>query len=388
MNGRKWLWLGLWMLSIVGISFHGGAVSYGFFFALTLLPFISLLYLLCVFLRFKIYQEIESRDMVCGQAMPYFFVLRNEDYFGFASVNVRMFPSFSYVENLAEDTEYELLPGDEFTYRTRITCKYRGEYEVGVKEVVVTDFFRIFRLRYRVVGTIRAIVKPRLWEVEELSALPEMTMVVPRERFAAQDEPDVVVRDYVSGDSLKRIHWKAAARTGQLKVRKDIGEEKQGITVFFDTKRHYKRMEDYLPLESKMLEALLALGLFFAKRNTAVSVYYEQGELRRTDVCNMHSFEEFYGKMSELSFRDEGKAAELLQRLCDSGSLRDSRAVIGIVHEMNDELLQMAERISAEGNIALLYIISDENLEHYVKQSTSRMKMIVIPTEGELEGVL
>lgn len=389
MNRRKLIWLVMWILSIVGISCYGGAVSYGFFFALTLVPVLSFIYLLCVFFRFKIYQEIESRDVVCGQAMPYFFILRNEDYFGFASVNVRMFPNFSYVEDVADDIEYELLPGDEFTYHTRITCKYRGEYEVGVKDVIVTDFFRLFKLRYRVAGVLKAIVRPKLVEVEEIAALQEIATFLPREAMISQEEPDVVVRDYVQGDSLKRIHWKAAARTGQLKVRKDIGEEKQGITIFFDTERHYRQMENYLPLESKLLETLLALGIFFAKRNMSVSVYYSQREIRRTIVNHVREFEEFYGRVSEIAFSDDEKSAPvLLQELYDSGSIGNSKAVIGVVHEMNDELLQLSEQISAEGKMVVLYVVSDEELEYYVRESTSRKKIVVIPIEAELEGVL
>ena len=53
---RRWGLLGLWLLSLVAISFYGGAVSYGFFFGLTLVPVVSAVYLLAVYLRFKIYQ--------------------------------------------------------------------------------------------------------------------------------------------------------------------------------------------------------------------------------------------------------------------------------------------------------------------------------------------
>ena len=390
MNCRKWIWLGLWIFSLVGISFHGGAVSYGFFFMLTLLPVVSFIYLLCVFLRFKIYQEVESRDMVCGQAMPYFFVLQNEDYFGFASVNVKMFADFSYVENVAEDMEYELLPGDKFIYRTRIICKYRGEYEVGVKEVVVTDFFRIFRLKYPVSGTIKALVKPKITELEELLSLPEMAESLPKEAFWEKNEPDVVVRDYIFGDSLRRVHWKTTARMQQLKVRKDTWEEKQGITLFFDTKRQYRKIEAYLPVESKMLEVLLALGFFFAKRNMSFSVYYERRGCR-TEVSNIKGFQAFYEEMSELSFDSEEELLGLLGNLygeLGSSSLKNSKAVIGIVHKLSDELLQFTERLSNQGSMVLLYVISDENLEEYMRQSTPRRKIVVIPTEKKLEGGL
>ena len=38
----------LWIVSLVGITFYGGTISYGFFTAVTLLPVLSLLYLLCL----------------------------------------------------------------------------------------------------------------------------------------------------------------------------------------------------------------------------------------------------------------------------------------------------------------------------------------------------
>ncbi|MDE7258161.1 MAG: hypothetical protein K2N77_02835, partial [Lachnospiraceae bacterium] len=130
MKIRRWMLLGLWILSLAAISFYGGAVSYGFFFGVTMLPVISWVYLFCVYCRFRIYQEVENRSMVCGNAVPYYFVLQNDDFFAFSSVSVRLFSSFSYVEQIPDGIEYELLPGDKLTFRTKLICKYRGEYEV------------------------------------------------------------------------------------------------------------------------------------------------------------------------------------------------------------------------------------------------------------------
>ena len=91
---------------------------------------------------------------MCGQPVPYFFVLQNDDYFAFTSVGVRLFSSFSYVEKLPDGTSYELLPGDKYTFETKLVCKYRGEYEVGVKEIVITDFLRLFQISYRSCGSM------------------------------------------------------------------------------------------------------------------------------------------------------------------------------------------------------------------------------------------
>ena len=54
------------ILSLVFISFYGGAVSYALFFAVVFLPVLSMVYLALVFFRFKIYQELEGRNVMAG----------------------------------------------------------------------------------------------------------------------------------------------------------------------------------------------------------------------------------------------------------------------------------------------------------------------------------
>ncbi|MBQ7774783.1 MAG: DUF58 domain-containing protein [Lachnospiraceae bacterium] len=388
MKRNRLIWFLLWILALVGISHFGGTVSYGFFFALTLLPLISLIYLLFVYFNFRIYQETQSRNMVCGQSLPYQFVLRNESFLGFASIKVRMFSDFSYIESVAEDTEYELLPGDEFRYETKITCKYRGEYEIGVKEILLTDFFRIFQFRYRVPETINAIVHPRLVELNDVNGLSEITSSLQQNTSLEKKEPDVIVRNYMEGDSLKKIYWKASARTRELKVRPDVDEGKQNITLFFDTKRYSKRMEEYLPLESKILETLLALSLYFVKKNVQVTAYYGTTSIQQSILSGIRSFEEFYVRMSGTYFNPEVNPTHLLQECKNKGLLLSTKVFIGIFHRIDDNLLQLAEEISSQGTYVLLYIITDENIDNYLRENTSRKKVIAIPTEAELEVFL
>lgn len=91
-----------------------------------MIPVISLIYLLFVHEQFRIYQEIGCREVVCGQQMPYFFVLQNGVYYAFSSVSVRLFPHLSYVEQIPDDMEFELLPGERCTFETNLVCRYRG----------------------------------------------------------------------------------------------------------------------------------------------------------------------------------------------------------------------------------------------------------------------
>ena len=387
MKIRRCVLILLWILSLLSISFYGGAISYGFFFGVTLVPVISLLYLGMVYWRFKLYQELESRNMVCGQPVPYFFVLQNDDYFAFSGVSVKLFSSFSYVEELPDDIEYELLPSDHFTYRTKLVCKYRGEYEVGVKEIVVTDFFRLFRIHYAVPGTIRALVMPKVVRVSELGSIGDIAAFVQRESFLADTEPDAVVRDYTEGDALKQIHWKATAREQKLKVRNRIGEEKKGITLFCDTERYSEDNRIYLPLENKILETLLALGIFFAEREMAFSVCYGQNGIVCSQVEGMKDFDHFYHGVSGIAFGEE-RADEILYQLMWQSELRNSKVILCVLHEISDRMMELTGQLAESGVIVVVYAVTDRNMDHYIKQSSQRRRIIVIPPNAELEGRL
>lgn len=388
MKIRRWIFFILWVSSLAAITCYGGAVSYGLFFGMSLLPVISISYIVWVYFRFKIYQEIGSRTMVCGRPESYFFVLKNEDYFAYAGVSIRLFSDFSYVEELPGNTEYELLPGEQYTFETRLVCRYRGEYEVGVKEVVITDFLRLLRISYANPGTIKALVSPRVVSLTELKSLEDFQTVFRREAYDGT-EPDVVVRDYVEGDPLKQIHWKATAREGRLKVRTRTGEEKQGIAVFCDMKRFSRDRKQYLPLENKMLEVLLALTFFLAGRDMTFSVYYGQsGGPVEHRVRGMRAFEDFYREVDGVAFWEEEDCLQMLGQALSGGKLQNSSVNLLILHELNDRMMELVEHLCAAGVLVVIYVVTDRSQEAYIRQGGGRCKIVQVPLGADLEGIL
>ena len=110
---------------------------------------------------------------------------------------------------------------------------------------------RLFRFHYAVSGQIKAVVSPKIVQLQELKSIADLPMLVQRDT-SGSTEPDIIVRDYVEGDSLKQIHWKATAREQKLKVRIMTGKENQKIAIFCDTKRYSEDMREFLPLENKI----------------------------------------------------------------------------------------------------------------------------------------
>ena len=388
MKIRNWILLDLWVLSLAAISYYGGAVSYGIFWGITFIPVISLIYLIFVYFNLRILQQIESRNMICGQPMPYFFVLQNDSFCVFASISVNLFSSFSSVEDLPGDTEYELLPGDKYAFETKLTCKYRGEYEVGVKEIIMTDFFRLFRISYRIPGTIKALVLPKITRVSNLKSIDSLAALPQRTSLRERTEPDIVVRDYTTGDSLKQIHWKATAREQKLKVRNLTGEEKQGISLLWDTRRYSKEPKDYLPIEDKILETALAISIFLAEKNIPFSAYFGQRGITSAHLEGLGDFDGFYKQVSEIQFDQEENLHQTLLEITESGTLFESKVIFCVLHQLNEDVLKLAEQLERTGSLVVLYVITDENIENFSRQSNERLKIMAISVDASLEGSL
>lgn len=320
----------LWILSVVGISWFGGPISYGFFLLLTSVPVVSWVYLLFVFLTYRIYQEIGTKNPVANHKIPYFITLQNEMPVLFASIRVRFYSSFSDIEGITDDYEYELSPKSGIKLETDLICKYRGEYEVGIKRIILTDFFKLFRLSFRNPEPLRVIVKPNLVSVDTLKAglLAEEYL---RESRKSATRPDVISRDYIPGDSMKKINWKATASSDKLLVRREEGEEKRGILLIPDTCRHSEDEHEYIPVENLILELVLAVSLYYVKQGIPVKLLALQknNELLYTTVDSESGFEKYYSTVADIFFDDRFTAEELAVQVAGTGvAAEESNAVV------------------------------------------------------------
>ena len=66
------------------------------------------------------------------------------------------------------------------------------------------------------------------------------------------------LREYVIGDNVKDIDWKASARTNKILIKQFIAEKKHNVLFILDTEK--KMLADTKDLESKKEVALMAVG--------------------------------------------------------------------------------------------------------------------------------
>lgn len=374
----------LWVLSIVSISIYGGPLSYGFFFSITLIPVISFIYTLIVYIRFRMYQELGSVNIICRNGTPYYLTLQNEDKFAFSCVGVRLYTDLSNVSDLDEYSEYELLPGDKVRIEKKIICKYCGEYNVGVKEVIITDLFRIFRFHYRNPGEQKAFVVPRKIELSSLKSADEIIRISKRENRKEQSELDFNLRDFVPGDRIKDIHWNATAKEGILKVRTRIGEEKEAIYFYLDNTELKGSQAQVIPVNSQMKEAAIAITLYLVRNHIPVlaNVSEKSFELHAPEF-----FDVFYQAVAGQRFDNNIDSKTRILEHANAAFNRKIQSFWCVTSTMNEELYNELRKYSEQGMKVLVYLVNDD-LNCQFQTDSDRFKVILISTETELEEVL
>ncbi len=378
--------LGLFLLSVLGISLAGGPVTYGFFFFALIVPVISLVYTFILFLRFKIYQELETRSIVAQTPVQFYFTLQNEDRFAHAGIRTDFFSDFSSISGLDSRTVYELLPGTGVSNRTTLVCRYRGEYEIGVRTVTVMDYLRLFPVTFRNRETLRVTVMPQLEILRDVSCLEELRASA-RDSHAAASEPDALVREYVPGDDPRTIHWKATAKSGKPMVRTRIGEEAPGVNILMDSCRYGEVPEGYLPLENKLLETTLALTYYYLERGIRAGVFACGQDIVRYALEGTGSYEGFYAAMSSFRFREESVQDRLFAAAMSDPAVYEGNAVILVLHRWSDAAGAFAEQIERNAIPVLVCLVTDDKEDVPAVRTGSRMVFRSIGYEERLQEV-
>ncbi len=410
MRINRWICI----LSIIGssiyASYYGGNISYALFYLTILIPIIAFLYTLYVYIRFKLYQSMDSHLIMKGEWNAYSFIIANEDVITFRNIKVNFLRDKSTIESASQSAQYSLLPSESEKLETRIKCNYRGEYYVGVDSVEVTDFLYLFKITYPMTSKLKAYVLPRVVPIEQLGIVPAQNDVKNPMRFSnnAEEELDTEIRRYYPGDLKKRIHWKASAKMRQLVTRKYQHIPKAEISVFMDLA---KIKDDELKVtiaEDKIIESVLAITNFYALRRIHTRIIYDMNErsaektqegalyggiANTRNIVSIRSkddFNAFYKACVRIRFDGITPIHELVNERLRRGE--EGSFYVIVTHFLTKELYMTAlQAIERQDPVSILFISDD--VSEGTKQVIESMKLsgigiYQIMSEDEIADIL
>ena len=378
----------LWILSLIFITVSGTQTAYGFFILLTMIPFLSLFYIFLVNHHLKIYQHVNGHDLIANHRSDYRFILQNESFIPFSGIRVLFFPDFSSVSERDMRSEYELFFGGRIVKRDSLICHYRGEYHIGIKAVVIQDFFRLFSFTRDLKRPLFVRVKPDIIRLDDLRSNKETLNTLRENRFK-RNVADLLLRDYVPGDDLKLINWKVSAASQKLMVRQLSGEERQGIALIMDSCRYTEDPKEYLPVENKILETVIALDLFFLQKAIPVTVYLEEDIAEELNGDSLHSFETNYERLSAFRFSSAKRPAALCSEILSSNTLFNKAMVFLILSRMDPSYSSLIGQLQ-QRDLPLTIIMINDRPDAAVSQiqSGENTGFLFIKTDDDLREVL
>jgi uncharacterized protein (DUF58 family) len=126
--------------------------------------------------------------------------------------------------------------GARFGYSLRPSV--RGVYDIGPLQVDYTDPFGLVSCRVAVGASQSLYVIPvvaSLGDAGSLSVSGEGTARLVQHMAVGNDD-DLMTREYRTGDALRRVHWRASARHGELMVRQEEQRSYPEARLLLDTR--------------------------------------------------------------------------------------------------------------------------------------------------------
>jgi uncharacterized protein (DUF58 family) len=175
--------------------------------------------------------------------------------------------------------------------RKRITHRYflkpvsRGEYHFGALNVFITGRIGFFSRRYRfsegvMIKVYPSFVQMRRYEILAISNRLSEIGVKKIRRMGHHTEFDQI-RDYIKGDDVRTINWKATARKGHLMVNQYQDEKSQQVFCVVDMGRTMKMPFDGMTLLDYAINTSLVIS------NIALLKHDKTGLVTFSDKVNV-----------------------------------------------------------------------------------------------------
>ncbi|MBL0913355.1 MAG: DUF58 domain-containing protein [Bacteroidia bacterium] len=140
----------------------------------------------------------------------------------------------------------------------------RGEYEFGLIRVFVNTRLRLVRRRYSFGEPANTAVYPSFIQMRkyELHAISHRLTLygIKRIRRSGSNSEFEKIKEYVSGDDVRHINWKATAKRNSLMVNQYIEERAQPVYNIIDMGRSMKMPFEGMTLLDYSINASLVLS--------------------------------------------------------------------------------------------------------------------------------
>ncbi|ANY05096.1 DUF58 domain-containing protein [Pseudonocardia sp. HH130630-07] len=156
----------------------------------------------------------------------------------------------------------------------------RGAYRIGPLRGRGTDPLGLAEFRHDLLPADRWLVLPR---VTPLTGRPPLAATAAGRGAEGGSRPgpgtpDVLIRPYLQGDEMRRVHWRSSARRDELMVRLDDRPDPTGVTLLLDRRDAAHRGHGAGSSLEWAVEFTASVAVHLLRRGENVALVDESGE--------------------------------------------------------------------------------------------------------------
>ncbi len=214
-------------------------IFFGFVF---FLPWVMLIYAVTSRSTLKIFMLCESAEVAKNQPYDYKLRLVNESIIPYPFVDAMMWlPQANSVRCALRTVKMAFSPLSDYTVNNSVAFRFRGTYEIGVENIYVYDFLRMFRVKVdmNVKETVYVMPRKLNMDIGEANAISDSANKTQKSNNSYEKIEISDIREYRSGDALKSIHWKLSSKSEDFMVREyDTGSSRETY-IFCDMSANF-----------------------------------------------------------------------------------------------------------------------------------------------------
>lgn len=152
----------------------------------------------------------------------------------------------------------------------------RGEYHFGNLHVFVSSPLKLISRRFTIEAEMVTPVYPAFRQLHKYELISHTTLAheggTTRMRKIGQSMEFEQIKEYVAGDDIRTLNWKASARKGSLMVNNFMEERSQQVYCIIDKGRLMKMPFDGLTLLDHAINSTLVLSNVCLKKQDRVGL--------------------------------------------------------------------------------------------------------------------
>ncbi|MDM5336230.1 DUF58 domain-containing protein [Fictibacillus enclensis] len=369
--------------------FQGGFVSWFLFYSM--LPFVAYTITMVFYPlhKIEITRTLNKDLMMAGEELVVTIELKRKTLFPLFYLIIHdEIPAPLYNEALHDGEEDQIhsrvlffpLFKKKLVYLYRIKPVPRGIFELNSISLRTGDVFGFVQKEIKVHLSDRVFIYPRYQEIEHLEMDKHLQNGVQKSGRNSMTDytSSVSVRDYVQGDRLSWLHWKASARSNKLVTKVFEHQRNNDYVIVLDQSvPSYKNNHS---LFEKAVSFTASITHYSVQKGASLGLHSSRSKQRvPMNTGTDHEWRIFH-ELAGIQPRLQEPFYEWLRREFKEGRL-ESRTVVVISPLLDDVMMKTLELVSArQANVIFFYMSPNDRLHPQELTYIHRLNNGLIPT--------